>query len=324
MTLSVGADERRSKSVTNLSRSDALRIGAEPNNSSAGERWPDPHIDFHVNQQWGFWAISLLAHDVSATYYTSANAAGTCSPGVPAGVPLTTCGHPADRVGWVIMEGGELKLPALGPGDRIGYFAHYGQGTSAFSAGSVLTSAALFGSGNQAAVGWLTDGVYVNGSRIELTTSWTVAAGYEHFWIPTLSTSVFGAYTSINHDGAAKAFYAKNVCPSVAAGGQTGFNLASGPCDPDWQFIQVGTRVQWLPAPGWRLGIEGVYTRVFTAFSGAMANLAGTNTSATTGVVTAVNPVIGARPSGIYGINDQGTWAIVMRAQRNFNTASLQ
>src|SRR5262249_43223213 len=152
----------------------------------------------------------------------------------------------------------------------------------------------------------------------------TIAAGYEHFWIPTLSTSVFGAYSSVSHDGAAKAFFAKNVCPSVAAGGQTGFNLASGPCDPDCQFLQVGARVQWLPSRGGRLGIEGVYTHVYTAFGGAVANLAGTNTSATTGVVTAVNPVVGARPSGIYGINDQDTWAVVIRAQRNFNTTSLQ
>jgi len=324
VALSFGADERRSKSVTNLSRPDALRVGAEPNNSFAGQRWPDPHADLHINQEWGFWALSLLAHDVSATSYTTTGAVGACPSGAPTGVALSTCGHPADRVGWAIMEGGELKLPMLGPGDRIGYFAHYGQGTSAYSAGSVLTSAGLFGSGNRAAVGWVTDGTYVNGSRIELTTSWTAAAGYEHFWTPTLSTSVFGGYTSIRYDGAAKSLFAQSVCPRAAAGGQTGFNLASGPCDPDWQYLQVGTRIQWLPSPGWRLGVEGVYTRVYSAFDGARANLAGTNTSGTTGVVTAINPVIGARPSGVYSIGDQGTWAIVFRAQRNFNTASLQ
>jgi hypothetical protein len=139
-----------------------------------------------------------------------------------------------------------------------------------------------------------------------------------------VSTSVFGGYTSIRYDGAAKALFAGKVCPSAAAGGQAGFNLASGPCDPDWQYLQVGARMQWLPSPGWRLGVEGVYTRVYTAFDGARANLTGTNTSATTGVVTAINPVSGARGSGVYSVNDQGTWALVLRAQRNFNTASLQ
>ncbi len=323
--LTVGADERRSKSLTNLSRPDALRIGAEPNNSFGGEGWPDPHVDLHVNQEWGFWAISLLAHNVNATYDTSTGLGGSCpNPGGlgPTGIPLTTCGHPGDRVGWVLMEGGELKLPKFGPGDRIGYFAHYGQGTSGYSGGGSLSSPALFGSGNNIAAGWLTDGVYVNGSQIELTTSWTVAAGYEHYWTPTLSTSVTGAFTNIEYDAAAKAQFASNVCPSFAAGGQAGFNTITGNCDPNWHFLQAGIRTQWLPVPGWRLGLEVFYTQIFTAFKGSTVNLAGVNTSGTTGAVTAINPIVGARPAGIYNLNNQGTWALTMRAMRSFSSAT--
>jgi hypothetical protein len=321
--LTFGADERRAKSLTNLSRPDALRIGNEPNNSFAGESWPDPHVDLHINQQWGFWAISLLAHSVNATYDTSGGAACPNPGGLgPTGIALTTCGHPSDRVGWVLMEGGEFKLPMFGPGDRIGYFAHYGQGTSGYSGGSTLSSPALFGSGNNLAAAWMTDGVYVNGSQIELTTSWTIASGYEHYWMPTLSTSIAGAYTGIQYDPAAKALFASNVCPSVAGGGQVGFNTVKGSCDPDWHYLQIGLRTQWLPAPGWRLGIETFYTQIYTAFKGSTVNLAGTNTSGTTGVVTAINPVVGARPAGLYNINNQGNWAITMRAMRTFNSAT--
>jgi len=220
------------------------------------------------------------------------------------------------------MEGGEFKLPIFGPGDRVGYFAHYGQGTSGYSGGSTLSSPALFGSGNNLAAGWMTDGVYVNGSQIELTTSWTIASGYEHYWMPTLSTSIAGAYTGIEYDSAAKALFASNVCPSVAGGGQVGFNTVKGSCDPDWHYLQIGLRTQWLPAPGWRLGIETFYTQIYTAFKGSTVNLAGTNTSGTTGVVTAINPVVGARPAGLYNINNQGNWAITMRAMRTFNSAT--
>jgi hypothetical protein len=323
--LTFGADERRTKSLTNLSRSDALRIGAEPNNSFAGETWPDPHVDLHTNQQWGFWAISLLAHNVNATYYTTTGAGGACpnpSGLGPTGVALTSCGHPGDRVGWVLMEGGELKLPILGPGDRVGYFAHYGQGASGYSGGSTLSSPALFGPGNNLAAGWMTDGVYVNGSQIELTTAWTVAAGYEHYWTPTLSTSITGGYTTIAYDSAAKALFASNVCPSVAGGGQVGFNGVTGSCDPDWHYFQGGVRTQWLPAPGWRLGIEAFYTQVYTAFNGGAVNLAGASTSGTTGVVTATNTVVGARPAGLYHLNNQGNWAVTFRAMRTFNSAT--
>ena len=327
IALNFGADERRSKNISNLSRSDAIKVGAEPANSSTGQRWPDPYVSLYINQEWGFWRASVLAHDVSATNFTDTGATGTCpNPGGngPTGVALTSCGHPGDRIGWVVMEGGEFKLPALGPGDRVGYFFHYGKGTSAYSGGSVLTSAGLFGSGNQVAVGWLTDGIYANGSRLELTTTWTAAAGYEHFWTPTISTSVFGAYTNVSYDSAAKGLFATDVCPTVARGGQVGFNSVSTNCDPDWRYLQAGARLQWLPVPGFRMGVEAVYTRVYTAFNGATANLAGTNTSGTTGVVTPVNPVIGARPSGVYNISDQNTWALVFRMQRNFNNASLQ
>jgi hypothetical protein len=99
-----------------------------------------------------------------------------------------------------------------------------------------------------------------------------------------------------------------------------GFNLARGDCNPDWNYMQASVRTQWLPAPAWRLGAEGVFTKVFTAFDGATANASGVNTNGTTGVVTAMNPIIGARPSGSYTISNQHVWAVVVRAQRNFNT----
>jgi hypothetical protein len=318
LTLSLGADERRTKSLTNLSRTDALKIGAEPNNSFAGETWPDPHVDFHVTEPWGFWNASVLAHNVNATYYTSGTAACPNPGGLgPTGVPLTTCGHPDNRVGWVLLSGAEVKVPT-GPGDLAAYMFNYGQGTSAYSGGGPLGSPDLFGSGNQLAAGWITDGTYINGSQIELTTSWTAGAGYKHYWTPTVSTALTGVYTQIDYDSTAKGFFATNVCP--ARGGQVGFNTLVGNCNPDWAFFQGSVKMEWNPLPSFILGVNATYTRVFTAFNGATANLANTNTSATTGAVTPLNPVIGARPSGNYTFSDQDTWLFMFRAQKNFNT----
>jgi Porin subfamily len=318
-TLSFGVDERRTKALTNLSRTDALRIGAEPNNSFGGERWPDPHVDFHATGPWGFWNVSLLAHDVNATYYTSTGVrTGACPNPLPIGVPTANCGHPDDRVGWTALSGGEFKVPMLGPGDLVAYFFNYGQGTSAYSGGGPLSSPDLFGSGNQLAVGWITDGTYVNGSQIELTTSWSAAAGYKHYWTPTVSTALSGSYTQIRYDTTAKGFFATDVCPAV--GGQVGFNTLVGDCNPDWAFFQGAIKTEWNPLPSFILGVNLTYTRVFTAFNGATANLAGVNTSATTGAVTPLNPVIGARPAGNYSISNQDTFLLMFRAQKNFNT----
>jgi hypothetical protein len=323
ITLSFGADERRTKSVSNLSRTDALKVGAEPANSFAGQNWPDPHVDFRIDQAWGYWATSAVAHDVRATYYTDSSATCPNPLGLgPNGSAITSCGHPGDKIGWSIMTGGEVKLPMITPGDKFGLGARYAQGASGFGGGSVLGSAGLFGSGNNVAVGWLTDGVYLNGTGIELTTTWTVMAGYEHNWTPQFKTSFTGGYTRVSYDSTAKGYFATNVC---AAGAQAGINGSAGTtlatnCNPDWGFFQGGIRTQWTPVPGFYMGLEAMYTQIWTAFNGTSAVLAGTNTSATSGAVTALNPVIGGRQAGTYNINNQGIWSLIFRTQRNFNS----
>ena len=65
-------------------------------------------------------------------------------------------------------------------------------------------------------------------------------------------------------------------------------------------------------------GVEVLYTHIFTAFKGALANVNGINVGATNGNVTLIQPVSGARPNGIYRIDDQGSVALIFRAQRAF------
>jgi hypothetical protein len=306
MTLTLGADEVRRKSTTNLSNAGAIRAGAEPTTTARGQEYPDPHLDFKINQAWGYFAASVVAHDASASYY-NASTAGVCAGAgtSTAATPLTTCGHPSDKIGWVGQVGMEIKLPTLGPSDRLGLGARYGEGASAFGGGSNLASASLFGSGNTLAVGQITDGVFVNGGAIQLTTTWTVMAGYEHSWTPALKSSFSAGYSSVQYNATAKGLYATNVCP---AGTQTNFSggTLSAHCDPDWQFFQGGIRTMWTVNPGFFLGVDVFYTQVWTAFSGST-------------VALTPNPVIGARPAGTYTLKDEGNLGVVFRAQRNFN-----
>jgi hypothetical protein len=309
VTLTFGADERRTKAIANLSSNAALKVGAEPVSSNAGENWPDPFVMFRVEQVWGYWGAGFVAHDARATYYTAPTAIGAACGGAgvqtTAQVALTSCGHPGDKIGWAVLTGGEIKLPFITQGDRAGYFAHYGQGAAGYSGGSNLASPGLFGAGNQVAVGWITDGVFVNGAGIELTTAWSVGAGYEHFWTPQLKTSFTGAYTRISYDSTAKTYFASNVCGGTGTTGQSGINTVTN-CNPDWSFFQGGVRTQWSPVPGLLFGVEGLYTQVWTAFNGSVATLG-------------PQPVSGARPQGTYSINNQGIWSAIFRAQRNFN-----
>jgi hypothetical protein len=67
------------------------------------------------------------------------------------------------------------------------------------------------------------------------------------------------------------------------------------------------------------LGVDVFYTHVFTAFKDATATVSNVNVSGTTGAGTQIDPIIGARPRGLYRLDDQGTLGAVFRAQRNFN-----
>jgi Porin subfamily len=313
-SLNIGADERRTKSLTNLSVTSALKVGAEPTDFHQGETWPDAYINLRVDQDWGFAGLTGGIHNVNATYY---GAAGT-GPFAGANVcpqPLTTqCGHPDDKVGFFVMAGGELKLPMLGPGDRIGADVRYGQGASAYTGGSNLSSPDLFASGNNLAVGWMTDGVFVNGSAIELTTAWAVQGGYEHHWSQTFYSTILAGYANISYDAAAKSFFSGAVC---AGGGATGvaagqaavsFAPAANNCNPNWSYLETGIRATWTPVDGLAFTTESLYTYIWSGFTG-------------TGSILASAP--GARPTGIYSFSNQGIWSQYFRVQRNFNTAEI-
>jgi len=345
MTLTVGADEQRRKSIANLSVVATIAVGREPVSSFRGQEFPDPHIDFKVNQAWGYWATSFVAHDASASYYNgggNSTACGTAGAGT-FGAPLSSCGHPNNRIGWAAQTGAELKMDMITPGDRLGFGVRYAEGASGYGGGSNLATASLFGptvtsvpaSIGSLAFGPMTDGVFLNGSQIQLTTTWTAMAGYEHLWTPTLKTSFTAGYSAVLYNSSAKSMFATNMCgvPVSAAGSVTPANLPGtnanlgaqaginnlSNCDPDWGFFQGGIRTQWNVAPGFYLGVDTFYTHVFTAFKGSVAQVNGATLGATSGNATLINPIIGGRPNGLYAIRDLGTFGMVFRAQRAFN-----
>jgi hypothetical protein len=298
MTFTLGADEARRKSLTDADATNAFVVGSEPVNTHAGMKIPDLYAAFKVNQAWGYWATSVVAHSVAATYWECDGVAAS-----------DICGHPDDEWGWAIQTGGEFKLGMIAPGDRFGFVFRYGQGASAFSGGSNLSSPSTFGGGNRVALGFMTDGIYTDGNQIELTTTWSVGAGYEHNWTRQLKTSFTGEYTKVLYNDVAAASIASNVCGDGAR-----IAIVTGSCDPNWAFFQGGIRTQWTPAPGFILGVDLAYTKVFTAFEGADAALNGSG----------ANVLGGHRSSdedggSLYRVADQDVYSVVFRVQRNFN-----
>jgi porin-like protein len=302
MTLNVGADERRTKGIANLS-TNIVTVGGNPATAYGPFQHPTPWVNFAVNQAWGRFAVSGIFNKVNATYYTGTLADTGACPGNQTGT--SACNHPDDKWGWAVLSGIDIKAPWAGPGDHFGGYFNYGVGTAAYSGGSNLSSAGLFGSGNNVALGVITDGVFVNGGDFQLTTTWSTGAGYEHFWLPNFSTAVYGTYSQIRYSDA--------VINSRMFCGNTGVNAvnqniivgAGVRCDPGFNFWTVGAVTNWYPVAGFRLAVDVLYTRVETGFEGQTISLSKT---------------VGLRPTGSYTAKDQGILSVVFRAQRAFVT----
>jgi hypothetical protein len=312
--LTFGVDERRTKSLTNLSVSSALKVGAEPSDFHQGETWPDAYVNLRLNQDWGYAAITGGAHNVNAVYYSAAGTgafAGTFTCTQPG---TTQCGHPNDKVGWFAQGGGEVKLPMFGPGDRFGGDVRYSVGAGGWGGGGVFSSPDLFAAGNNASIGWVSDGVFVNGSAIELTTVWAVQSAYDHHWSPTLATAAGAGYVNVSYDGTAQRYFAGALC--IAGGGGTGATpqaavsfgqgaAGTNRCKPNYAYLEAGSTTTWTPLPNLQFMFQGLYTYIFSGFQGG-------------GIIASSAP--GARPTGIYSFSNQGIWSGYFRVQRTFNT----
>jgi Porin subfamily len=299
LSLTIGTDDRRSKSLMNLSGVGAPKIGAQSNDHQS-EVWPDPFISLRTDQAWGYGALVGGAHNVKAAY-TGDNSAVSNSALIGLNACLQTgtfdCGRAADKAGFFVGLGGEVKLPLFGAGDRVGAGVRFSQGgSSGFGGGLNLATPDLFGAGNNVAAGW--DG----GSGIELTSAWSVQAGYDHQWSPSLNTSLFAGYSNVTYDADATASFAGATCGSAgsSAAAQTGIN-----CKSNWGNVAAGLRTSWAPASGLTLSVQTMYNHVWSGVAGT-GNVFG-------------SPAV-ARPADSYNFANQGVWSSYLRINRSFNT----
>ena len=113
---------------------------------------------------------------------------------------------------------------------------------------------------------WIADGVFANGTQIELTKVWSALAAYEHIWNPKWRTAVGGGYVNVDYNGTATNLINAQLpgagpanCGVAAAAGEalTAFTPAVGnSCSPDNSFWEAYTRTQWNPVPQLDIGME--------------------------------------------------------------------
>jgi hypothetical protein len=224
------------------------------------------------------------------------------------------------EIGWAVAGGLKINLPwargdefwvqgtwARGATNYLGFnpFVHTA-GQWATYGGARVAGAGACPVGGAATCGtfagaWMLDGLYggpAGTGGIALTEGWSILAAIQHYWTPSLRTSVFGHYTSLNFGANATAKFCGGFIPGVAANMVVG--LPAG-CNPDFDIMQVGTRTVWSPVRNLDIGVEVLYTKIDQSFVGTW-NL----------------PAQGGRQAGLYTAADHDVWSGTVRFQRNF------
>jgi hypothetical protein len=259
-----------------------------------GFRVPDLVANLRVDQAWGFAGVSVALHDVSGAYYNTPN--------------LVSNGHPDDKYGWAVAAGAKFNI---GPNnvDAIGFNGCYTVGAPGFCTNNNFWQ--LYNNNTSVSMGWVADGVFGNGTQVELTQAWSALAFYEHIWNPKWRTAVGGGYVSVDYNANATNLILQRTPGAAAACGVAPVGAASlqftllpgNGCSPDVSFWEAYMRTQWNPTPQLDIGVEVLYSRRNTAFKGA-----------------AIVPTVGqngSRPP-VGAFDDQDVWSGMVRWQRNF------
>jgi porin-like protein len=241
----------------------------------AGRRWPDLVANLRVDQAWGSAQVMGALHDLRAGYYATTF-------GGSAAVP----GNPSNVVGWAVGAGLKFNLPMLGAGDYIQGQLTYARGAMNYvcnqcGGGAFLLqdSGPTVATGLTQAYGPVFDSSYAVGTDQDVTRGWSASAGYEHFWMPNLRTSLYGAYGKFEYSATTSARIAALVAPTIP--------VVAGD-SASWSMWQVGSRTLWNPVQNLDLSVDILYEKLNTAF--------------------------GASP----GYTDKGFVSGMFRVQRNF------
>jgi hypothetical protein len=269
-------------------------LGAFGTSDFAGTNIPDIIGNVQVDQAWGLFKASLVAHDNHAAYYNG----------------LETGGHPDDKFGWAGQLALSINNLPTGPGDVINVSGVYTDGATRYDipnlaamtgAATVYGGTSLPGAYQSVGFGMAPDSVFGAAGEQHLIQTWGGRGGYTHNWNPYWNSAIYGAYASIHYDGGAKAL----ICGNGVTGGsfQAYYGAGVTSCNPDYSIAQLGTVTRWTPVKNLTFAGEFVYTHLDQNMSGEVAMPASTTTG---------------KPGALYQLKDQNTFQLLLRAQRNW------
>ncbi len=190
-----------------------------------GTRVPDVVANVRIDQAWGSAQLSGVLHEIrtgDGWYYGA-----------------TFDSQPDSKYGYAIGLGVKVNLPMLAPGDYLWLNATYADGALGYmgfdgsnnNRGYSVGGTRFFYS--DAAVVY--DGF--DGFDIETSKGWQVSAGFQHYWVPTFRSSIFGSYAQVDGVEAADSQW----------------------IIPDLTEYRIGAQAVWSPVKNLDIGLEGLY-----------------------------------------------------------------
>jgi hypothetical protein len=259
-------------------------------NDIGGSRAPDLIAMLRVDQAWGLFQASFVAHDNHAGYYGA----------------FETSGQPEDKWGWAGQLALSIKNIPTGAGDTLNIQAVYTDGatryniqpTAPVAPWSAFGGTGLAGAYQSIGIASAPDTVFVTGGQQETIKTWGMRGGYTHNWSPFWNSSIYGAYAHVSYSDTAAAAVCANFFTILAT-------TAGSTCNPDFNIAQLGFVTRWTPVKNLTFTSDFNWTRLDQKHSGAVlipaAGLAGV-----------------AKPPALYEFRDQDSLTLLIRAQRNW------
>src|ERR1700761_6282046 len=280
---------------TNVGAIGSSALGAFGTRDIAVTNVPDLIATVQVDQAWGLFKASFVAHDNHAGYYG------------PLGTELN--GHPEDKFGFAGQLALSIKNIPTGPGDVINMQGIYTDGATRYNIQNLASAAgsntiyggtSLPGAYQSVGFGMAPDTVFGTGTSQSLVQTWGGRGAFNHNWDPYWSSAIYGAYAAVNYGSAGKSL----LCGNGVTGGSFEAFYGAGvtSCNPNFNISQLGTITRWTPVKNLTFSGEFVYTHLDQNMSGT---------------VSAASASIG-KPAAVYQLKDQDTYQVLLRAQRNW------
>ncbi|MGH6843186.1 MAG: porin [Methylocella sp.] len=216
-----------------------------------GSRVPEIVGNIRLDQPWGAVQLSAAAHQLRTSLFESTALT----------TPPTTFAFPAltsNSFGFAVQGGVQLNADYLSPGDKLwlqatyekGAFGYIAGNNYAFSYGSVSQNR-FPGSGGTPldyGDGWNpqinSDCVFTGSGACEQQWGWDITGAYKHYWLPILSSAIYGSYMEVHYP----------------ANALNGFGGAVGVSN--LKEARIGTNLVWTPLKGFDIGAEFMYVHL--------------------------------------------------------------